>query len=273
LVVAAVIVVANQCKTASRSLIAISDVERVFNDEVVKELARTEKLPLAADCDIARLAENIRIDARIFLEEKAKLGAPQLRAAIKRLYQLNRRAEDGSDQAAQKLARAADAMPPDLRRWLISCYGPHECCIPTAAEILSPATRKRAVERFRLILSFGGSVNYGRKRPSGGRSLSFKPQLRVPEIGRGHPSGSAERRFLECLALTYLEATSKLPPYAAHYNTAIRGPFSRLVQRCFELAGASTGSVIDLINEYGRLRRGKMPRQRNRRRRAQAPVS
>ena len=70
------VVVAAEAKSTSRSLIAISDVEGVFNDEIVKELARTAKLP--ADIDIARWAESIRNAARSFLEEKAKLSFPQL---------------------------------------------------------------------------------------------------------------------------------------------------------------------------------------------------
>jgi hypothetical protein len=240
-----------QRKTTSRSLIAISDVQCVFNDQVVKELAQTTNLP--PDADVDRFAENIQTDVRIFLAEKTKLSDPQLRAAIDRVYKLNRRAEDSSDHAALELARAVDAMPSDLRRWLLS-YGPHECYIPTAAEFLSSATRQNAVERFRLILSFGGRIEYGRKRPGGKRSLSFKPLLRVPEIDSGRPSGSAERRFVECLALTYTEATGKLPPCTVHYDPEIRGPFSRLAHRCFELVGASVGNVSRLINEYGKAR-------------------
>jgi hypothetical protein len=96
-----VVVVAAEAKTTSHSLIAISDVEGVFNDEIFKELARTAKLP--ADADIARWAQSIRISARIFLEEKNKLNFPQLRTAIERLYRLNTRAEDGNDRTAKRL--------------------------------------------------------------------------------------------------------------------------------------------------------------------------
>ena len=103
------VVVAAEAKTTSRSLIAISDVEGVFNDEIVKELTRTAKLPVYAD--IARLAQNIRNAAHSFLKEKAKLNFPQQRTAIERLYQLNTRAEDGDDRTARALARAVDAMP------------------------------------------------------------------------------------------------------------------------------------------------------------------
>src|SRR5262245_37189754 len=175
---------AAEAKTTSRSLIAISDVEGVFNDEIVKELAQTAKPP--ADADIARLARSIRISARIFLEKQNKLNFPQLRTAIERLYRVNTRAEDGNDRAAQALACAVDAMPADVRQWLLSCQRPHDRNIPTATEILSPPTRQSAVERFRLILSWGGRVVAGRKRSGGRRSLSFKPLLRLPQrIERG----------------------------------------------------------------------------------------
>jgi hypothetical protein len=218
-----VVVVAAEAKSTSRSLIAISDVEGVFNDEIVKELARTAKLP--ADIDIARWAQSIRIAARSFLEEKAKLNFPQQHAAIGRLYQLNTRAEDGDDRTARALARAVDAMPADVRQWLLSCNTPHDRNIPTATEILSPATRPSAVERFRLILSYGGSIVAGRTRSGGRRSRSFKPLLRLPEqIKPGRPPGEAERYFLQWLAVAYAEATRRPPPRTAHYNIDIRGP-------------------------------------------------
>jgi hypothetical protein len=259
--------VAAEAKTTSPSLIAISDVEGVFNDEIVKELARTAKLP--ADTDIAHLAQSIRIAARIFLEAKGRLRPPRFRAAIERLYQLNTRAEGGADRAARALARAVDAMPEDVRRWLESCDIPGRK-FPTAEEFLSPATRQSAVERFRLILSYGGRVVAGRKRSGGRRSRSFKPLLRVPEqIGRGRPRGEAEREFVQWLAVAYVEATGRSPPRTAHYNIDIRGPFSDFVHRCFELVGAPTGNVTRLLNQYGAARR----RDEKRHRAADRPVT
>jgi hypothetical protein len=249
-----VAVVAAEAKTTSRSVIAISDVESVFNDEIAKNLARV--LKLSADADIARLAHSIRISARIFLEEKNKLNFPQLRTAVERLYRLNTRAEDGNDRAAQALARAVDAMPAEVRQWLQSCQRPHDRSIPTATEILSPPTRQSAVERFRLILSWGGSVVEGRKRSGGRRSRSFKPLLRLPEqTKRGRPRGEAEREFVQGLALAYVEVTGRSPPRTAHYDIDIRGPFSDFVHRCFELVGAPTGNVTRLLNQYGAVRR------------------
>jgi hypothetical protein len=262
-----VVVVAAEPETASRSLIAISDVEGVFNDEIVKELARTAKLP--ADVDIARWAQSIRIAARSFLEEKAKLNLPQLRTAIERLYQLNTRAEKGNDRTARALARAVDAIPADVRQWLLSCNTPRDRNIPTATEILAPATRQSAVERFRLILSYGGSIVAGRERSGGRHSRSFKPLLRVPKVGRGHPRGEAEREFIQWLAVAYVEVMERPPPRTAHYDVDIRGPFSRFVHRCFELVGAPTGNVTRLLNQYGAARR----RDEKRHRAADRPVS
>jgi hypothetical protein len=298
-----VVVVVAEAKSTSRSLIAISDVEGVFNDEIVKELARTAKLP--TDIDIARWAQSIRIAARSFLEEKAKLNFPQQRAAIERLYQLNTRAEkgddrtaraleravnampadvrqwllscntphdrlrtaierlyqlntpeDGNDRKARALARGVDAMPAEVLQWLLSCNTPHDRSIPTAAEILSPATRQSAVERFRLILSYGGGIVAGRKRSGGRRSRSFKPLLRLPErIEPGRPRGEAEREFVQWLAVAYVEATGRSPPRTANYKIAIRGPFPCFVHQCFELVGAPTGNVTRLLNQYGAARR------------------
>ena len=310
-------VVADEPEMASRSLIAISDVEGVFNDEIVKHMAAA--VAASADADIAHFAESIRIPARIFLRQKAKLNFPQQRAAIERLYQLNTRAEDGNDRKARALARAVDAMPAEVRQWLLSCNTPHDrlrtaierlyqlntpedgndrkaralargldampaevrqwllSCntphdrsIPTAAEILSPATRQSAVERFRLILSYGGGIVAGRKRSGGRRSRSFKPLLRLPErIEPGRPRGEAEREFVQWLAVAYVEATGRSPPRTANYKIAIRGPFPRFVHQCFELVGAPTGNVTRLLNQYGAARR----RDEKRHRAADRPVS
>ena len=264
----AVVVMAAEAKTTSRSLIAISDVESVFNDEIVKELARTLKLP--ADADIARFAQSIRSSAINFLKEKDKLNFSQLRTAIERLYQLNTRAEDGNDRTARALARAVDAMHADVRQWLLSCNTPHHRNIPTATEILSPLSRQSAVKRFRLILSYGGRVVAGRKRSGGRRSRSFKPLLKLPEQSkRGRPRGEAEREFVQWLALDYVVATGRPPPRTAHYKIDIRGPFPDFVHRCFELVGAPTGNVTRLLNQYGAARR----RDKKRHRAADRPVS
>ena len=96
----------------------------------------------------------------------------------------------------------------------------------------------------------------GRKRPNGKRSWSFKPLLNAPVgIERMRPRGEAQREFVQCLALTYLEATGKpMVPYTAR---EANGPFCNFVSQCFELVGAPTGNVPRLINEFGKMRGAK----------------
>jgi hypothetical protein len=238
-----------------RSLIALGDVERVFDDATVLKLAKSANLPI--DADAARFGESIRIAVRIFLREKVRLSPPRIKAEIRHLYQLNRRAEGGSDRAARALACAVAAMSADVRLCLTSCNMPHRRNIPTEAELLSPATRQSAVDRLRLVLSYGGGTVAGRKRAGGQRSRSFKALLRGPaNVERGRPRGHAEREFVQWLGVAYLEAAEQSPPYTAHHSDVIRGPFARFTYECFELAGAPSGNVTRLINEYGSARRG-----------------
>jgi hypothetical protein len=234
-----------------RSLIALGDVEHVFSDQVVEGLARTAKLPAGAD--LVRFGASVRVDVRIFLEAQRRLSAPKLRAAIQQLYRLNTRAERGNDQAARALAHAVNMMPADMRNWIAHFCTPQDSHIPTAAEIISPATRQSAVQRLSAVLSHGGGVVIGRKRSAGKRSLSFKPLLNVPTgIERKRPRGEAQREFVRSLALTYWEGTGKKPPHTAKEAS---GPFSTFVAECFELAGAPSGNVPRLINEFGKARR------------------
>jgi hypothetical protein len=249
--VGAVVVVASQRKTASRSLIAISDVESVFNDAIINELANILKLKYLEGDDFSRFAKSIRQDVRLFIEAKHRLNNPKLREAIVKLYGLTTRAEHHDDRAAETLARAVDATPLEVWDWLAR-FNPKGCDIPTAAEIVSPATRARAVQRLRLALSYGGLMKDGRKRPTGRRSRSFAPMLRVPAIEPYRPRGEAEREFVRNLAFTYLSARGKSPPYQVDFQ--VRGPFSAYVHRCFELAGAPSGHVTSLINEFGEAR-------------------
>jgi hypothetical protein len=136
--------------------------------------------------------------------------------------------------------------------WLAR-FNPKGRDIPTAAEIVSPATRMRAIRRLRLVLSYGGMIKDGRKRPTGKRSRSFEPLLRVPKIEPNRPRSEAAREFVRNLAITYSSARGKKPPYKVDFQ--VRGPFSAYVHRCFELAGAPSGNVTRLINEFGRARR------------------
>jgi hypothetical protein len=248
-----------------RSFIELADVDQIFKEMAINELAKLARLP--ANSSLSAFADSIRNDARLFIEAKAHLNNPQLRREMGKLYRLIRHAP--SDERAQQLARTLEGMPVQIREWLASC-NPEGRTIPSSAEITSvePATRASSVQQLRLILSYGADVvKKGRKRPSGKRSRSLRPLLRVhairPKSGRkpnegrtykeGRPRGDAERAFVRNLGLTYAAATGKRPPYKVDFQG--RGPFSKFVHRCFELVGAPGGHVTKLINELGQARR------------------
>jgi hypothetical protein len=81
----------------------------------------------------------------------------------------------------------------------------------------------------------------------------------VPKIEPHRPRDEAGRELVRNLALTYLDATGKEPPYKVDFQG--RGPFSQVVHECFELVGAPSGSVTRLINELGQKRRAAANRK------------
>ena len=209
----------------AQSLISLGDVESVFNDSVVTTLAEDLQVPTQAR---SRFAQSVRLDARLFLEAKARPNYPALAAAIKRLYQLVTRAERGSDLEVRRLIRSIEETSADVWDWL-NLGKLKRYAAPAAEEFLSPQRRQSAIEGLRQFLTIGGSIVEGRKRPGGRRSRSFKPLLRIPaNMKLGRQRGQAERDFVGWLSLTYLEATDKLPPNTVNYDEAIRGPFSEI---------------------------------------------
>ncbi len=240
-----------------KSLAKLADIERIFDTETIRELARLAKLPEGSD--LARFGATIRISARIFVESKSRRNSAGLRAEIDRLYKLDRAAESGKDLAAKRLARAIAGLADDVREWLVNSALVHRD-IPTPQAILAADTRRAAVEQFRRVLSFGGGWVEGRARPGGKRSWEFQPLLRVPQgIQRGRPRSNADREFIQWLPVAYVEVTNRAPPRTAQFEKAFQGPFPKFVQRCFELLGAPTGNVTRLLNQYGAARRSPRP--------------
>jgi len=165
-----------------------SDVERIFNDDEIKKLAVMLRLPTDS------FGESVRQAARQFLTAKTQLTPAELRAEIKRLYQLNVHAEcSGSKRAKETLAEAVGSLSDDVRRRLDMVCHREDIRIPTAAEIRSPDTYEHAVECLGSILSYGG-VAKGRQRLDGTRPL--KPLLRAP-VPAGRPPNVAEREFIQ----------------------------------------------------------------------------
>jgi hypothetical protein len=86
----AVAVAVNQARTHKAvsstqrpTLIAPGDIDRLFDDHIINELAYLAKLPKEAD--LTRFAESVRQAARSFVHAKSALDPQQIRDEIKRL--------------------------------------------------------------------------------------------------------------------------------------------------------------------------------------------
>jgi hypothetical protein len=235
------------------TLIAESDIDRVFNEGVIVELAKDIK---AAPGAVMRFGDDVRCAARAYLAEHARTNWKAIDKQIRDLYRLADRLDRG-EAAPARLADRIGSIDQATRDWLERCA--HRLLsFPSSEEILDDRTRKHAVKRLRSILSYGQYPVKGRKRPGGKRSRrTFKPLQRVPKVSRGRPRDLAARELVQQLALAYAEATDRSPPRRVSLRSP--GPFFRLVRQCFDLVRISSGGVVDLINER-EIRRKKLER-------------
>jgi hypothetical protein len=233
-------------------LIAEKEIDCVFNERVIAEMAKCIKAPPDA---IARFRDNVRAGMRAYFAELARTDWKAIEKQIRNLYRVANSADQGSDAAAARLADCIGSVDQATSNWLERCadhsflfpsHGP--LWFPSSDEIRDPGTRRQAIRQWRYILSYGQERVEGRKRPSGKRSRpSFRPWLRLPHSGRGRPRDLAARELVQHLALTYTEATGRRPPHCV--NSRSQGPFFRLVLRCFKEARITDGSVVKLIND------------------------
>jgi hypothetical protein len=226
-------------------LIVETDIDRVFNADVIGELAKGIKTPPDA---ATRFEHDVRSAVRAYLAERARTNWKAIGEQIGDLYDgLLDKADRGSEPAAKRLAVRIGLIDQATRDWLERCAR-RQLLFPSKNEILDRGTRKEAIKRLRSILSYGQERVEGRKRPSGGRSRpTSQPLLRVPESSRGRPRDLAARELVQQLALTYLEATGHSPPRSVSLRS--KGPFLGLVRTCFDLIGIPAGGTVDLINK------------------------
>jgi hypothetical protein len=225
-------------------LIAEKDIDSVFNADVIAELAKDIKAPPDA---VARFGDNVRAAVRAYFAERARTNWKAIGKQIGDLDRLVGRADRDTEPAAAPLADCIGSIDQATRNWLKRCaYG--LLPFPSSDEIRDRGTRKRAISRLRRILSCGRKFVKGRRRPGGKQSRTTSQSvLRVPKSSRGRPVDLAARELIQQLALAYVEATGHSPP--RRVNSRSRGPFFRLVRRCFEEARITAGSVVELINE------------------------
>jgi hypothetical protein len=229
---------------AGPPLIAEKEVDFVFNEGFIAELAKDIKAPPHA---VTRFRDNVRSAMRAYFAERARTNWKAIGKQIGDLDRLVGRADRDTEPAAARLADCIGSIDQATQNWLERCaYG--LLPFPSWDEIRDRGTRKRAISRLRRILSCGRKFVKGRRRPGGKQSRTTSQSvLRVPKSSRGRPVDLAARELVQQLALTYTEATGRPPP--RRVNLRSQGPFFRLVSRCFKEARITAGSVVKLINE------------------------
>jgi hypothetical protein len=247
---------------ASRRPIAADEVDRIFNEACIRDLA--QDLPPGAD--LAKFASSLRADVYRYLEQVPALSGDEVRAEIKKLHGAANFKRPSTNRSTgvkyEKVARLRERLSPETARLLtdraarmshttartepptvararngefVTRKGspPFSITLPKAGELRDPALRERACERISLLCSFGDQGDetlyapriISDERPGGGRP-----------IRRRRPKRRAELEFVGDLRATWLMAGGKKASPTAIWHQP--GPFVRCVAKCLTLVGA-----------------------------------
>lgn len=235
-----------------KARLAPDDVNRMFDDACIEELAGIGKLPAGADRK--RFAEGIRLAARMYATESR---IPNVNALNDEIAELHRAADRCRyDEVAclleQISARARDMLTERGGRPSIGIK------LPTPDTLRDGARRESACADVARLCRIGGRVVESRRRATGKRSRKvWRAVLYAPKKQRNFDRRAAERDFVMWLRVTWVEAVGQTPSQTARHADASRrpGPFARMVQECLRLVGAPDADAVGLINELHRRRR------------------
>lgn len=229
----------------ARRTIPESDVDRVFDAECIRELAKELKFP--KDTDLDKLGNEIRQNAHIYVKAASEPTANELHDEIKALH-------DASDKNHfERTGLLIDNLSARARssltgRWEHANPGVE---FPRGRDLNNIDYRAAVCAKIASLCRMGGKVAEARKRPSGRRSKTWEVFYYAPEKTKHFRKTVAEDQLVMNLALTWCQMTGELPPKVVHQE--MLGPFGRLVKRCLRLSGSSANAA-NLINKYGRLR-------------------
>jgi hypothetical protein len=237
--------------TGPKSPITVEDVDHIFDDACINELVGIAKLPSSADH--RRFGESIREAVRIYAHDVREPNANQLHSQILDLHRAAQR------QEYERVATLIQNLPQIALGLLEDNAAQQDAGISLEA-LHDEAQRESVCAKIAGLCRIGGGKLKGRKRPTGRRSVSWRWQLHAPAPTTTFLKRQAELNFVMNLQLAWAEATGEKPAQSANaYNL---GPFARMAQKCFKLAGtASTtnASVAGRINELNQLRKPSTP--------------
>jgi hypothetical protein len=229
-------------------IIALSDAVSRFDDECVHKLAQIANLPPKADLQV--FGWWIREAADLFVRESQIPTANEVRNEIASLHDAAERRD------FEKLIGRYRALSLEARAILGNALVTER--LPAATDLDDEALRDEAAAVLAKLCRIGGQRVEGRCRPDGTRSPpSIHPYFNAPEASRTFLKREAERHFVERISIAWHNATGKDAPRTARRAGRDIGPFARLVRECLRLVGASYADPVALINEVGKLRKGR----------------
>jgi hypothetical protein len=234
----------------ARLIIAAKDVEAIFSDAVVSELARCAKPP--SGTDVIVLAKGTREAVRIFTREAGFPTGNELRDEIAKLQKA------ASQRRYDEVAALLEGLSPQALGALKDRASRLRIELPSLDALRDSARFEGACEAIARLCQFGGQYVAGRIRPFGKQSgPTWRPLLYAPAPRRNLPKRNAERNFVMWLSIAWQEATGAAPSRTARHRDASRdvGPFARFARKCLDRAGAADADVVELMNELHRRRR------------------
>lgn len=232
--------------TKARRTIAEDEVDCVFNDARIKEIAKLAKLP--KDADLEHFRKNIRQDARAYCRAAGEPSANELHNEIKALHNA------ANKNLFEKVAGLIAHLSPSARAVLVGRWEQrhHDIRFPEPIDLITADQREAACVKIASLCRIGGQKIEGRMRPSGKHSSTWQWLYYAPGLSRHFPKRPAEYQFVMHLAITWYEITGKSAPRFTRQGS--HGPFARMVEKCLRLCGGPAANVTNLVNEHGRRR-------------------
>jgi hypothetical protein len=228
-----------------------------FSSPVIRKLAEDSKLPPSAD--LALFGNFVRVAAALYLEERGWASSAKIRADVKAIQRaakpINEQKKTRQPHLIIKVLREASPETIQMLRGRAMNRGDR---FPSDDDLTDPARLGAAVRTLDALTRAGGSVNQGRKRPTGKVSTRYNVELYAPVSPRNFAKREAERVAIKRLRAAWRWAVARgdtaceaalsnnMPSISASFENP--GPFVRLARGFFKELGVEEVDVAHLIN-------------------------